>query len=196
MRSARFRTDRGLSLAETMAGLLVLTLAVFGLVSSQIFALKAGRGNRNRMTASVYVTGLLETLEDEASRDFPLRLARERCPLAKLDLFQKSRVKLIPTRIVQGPLEGSPEVDLAPPEHFEVRIAEQKLAPELKRVGVTIFFLDDGGSPGSYEAWSYVHDPGILSRAVPPQATPTPVREATILPVGGPTAIFPGPVQP
>lgn len=140
MRRSR-RSESGFSLAEVMIAVAVLTIAVLGLVSSQIFALQAGQGNRKRHTASVAAWKILSAVEEQARRDFALSSLRPRQKLARLDLFERSA-----------------DFDEASLEEYEAQIVEQVRTPDFKRVEVVIHYQDDRGAQSEYKAWTYLYD--------------------------------------
>lgn len=61
---------RGFSLAEIMVCLVILSIAILGLVSTQIYSLRATTGNKMRHTASVIATTLMNEKEEALRSDF------------------------------------------------------------------------------------------------------------------------------
>lgn len=128
------RRTSGFTLAEVMICVALLSMAVLGLVSAQIFALQAGQGNKKRHTASVMAWRLLSDVEEQARRDFSVSAARPR---------QRAAERLGPNEMFQD---------------YEYEIREQNLAPDFRRVEVVLHFTDDKGARSEYSAWTYLYD--------------------------------------
>lgn len=122
-------THRAFTLAEVMAGLLFLTIAVFGLVGAYVFTLRAQTKSEKFETAARLARTSLNQVEAGLTANFDdASLARTRSPLA-----------------------GEPGYELA------VALTPQP-DPDLKRVDLAIYWNDAQG-PHDYSVWLVVARP-------------------------------------
>jgi Tfp pilus assembly protein PilV len=79
---------RAFTLAEIMVSLLFLSIALLGLVSAQIYSLRASGGNRSRHTASVIAHNMLNEKEEALRKDFSTSVAQSRSAVEGQEGFQ------------------------------------------------------------------------------------------------------------
>lgn len=108
------RRDRacGFTLAEVMVALVLLSIAAFGLVSVQIYALGAMEGNRQQATASVIAASEMARIESGRARG------------------ERAAVR------ARAPVPGQDGFDM------EVREEPETTQPGLQRVEVDVFWSD------------------------------------------------------
>ncbi|MDQ7821205.1 MAG: prepilin-type N-terminal cleavage/methylation domain-containing protein [Candidatus Eremiobacteraeota bacterium] len=82
------KRSRGFTLAEIMVCLLLLTIAVMGLVSTQIYSLKATGGNKYRHLASVIAYRVMSEKEKALRTDFSVSAAHSRSDVPGEEGFQ------------------------------------------------------------------------------------------------------------
>ncbi|MDQ7825191.1 MAG: prepilin-type N-terminal cleavage/methylation domain-containing protein [Candidatus Eremiobacteraeota bacterium] len=76
------RRQRAFTLAEIMVSLLFLSIALLGLVSSQIYSLRASGGNRGRHYASLLAGRIMNEKKEVAKTDFSKALQQDTTPVA------------------------------------------------------------------------------------------------------------------
>lgn len=64
-----------------MVSLLFLSIAILGLVSTQIYSLKASAGNRGRHNASLLAQRIMNEKKEASKTDFTQSLSLERTPV-------------------------------------------------------------------------------------------------------------------
>lgn len=107
--------------------LVLLSIAALGLVSVQIYALGAMEGNRLQQTASVIAASEMARIES--------RLLRGRTSAAR-------------ARALVAGQEGF---------EMEVRDVPEASQPELRRIEVEVFWIDDKKSH-SYLLWTWIYE--------------------------------------
>lgn len=123
---------RGVTFPEVIVCILLLSIAVLGLISVQIFALKSTVKNEDRHVASVLAFSIMSDLERALRED-----------------FEDDTLGVDPPLPVPGHDEYTHRIEVSPP-----------LAPPnegLRRVQVQIFWSDDGGDH-QYEVWSLIYN--------------------------------------
>lgn len=119
---------RGFTIGEVLVAIAVLAIAVLGLVSVQIYALRATEGNRQRLEASEIAGSVMAGLESRFSRGFPT-VASSRAPVV-----------------------DHPDFDCEVSESIE-----DPGTKRMKRVTVKVYYKDRAGEH-DYTLWTFFHD--------------------------------------
>jgi len=89
-RSTPIPEVRGFSLLETLVFLVVITVAILGLLSAQVYALRCGNYNRHRHTASTLAESILSEATAQLNRKFDQDLSYPPQPVAYQPDFQSA----------------------------------------------------------------------------------------------------------
>lgn len=78
--SANSRSKRGFNLAEVMVGMIFLTIAIFAVMSVNVYTTRASQGNRNRQTANILAATELSMAESILRVSFHIPAANINTP--------------------------------------------------------------------------------------------------------------------
>jgi prepilin-type N-terminal cleavage/methylation domain-containing protein len=120
--------SKGFTLTEVMVALAFLTIAIFGLVSSKIYAARAQQVTKERQAANVLAISELEAKERILRHDFTTKVALPR-----------------------GPVPGNPDFEK------EVLESNAEGRADLRRVEVILYWEDKNG-PQRHSLWTYFYD--------------------------------------
>ena len=119
---------RGFTLVEVMVSLVFLTIAIFGLVSANIYAARAHQVSKERQAANVLAVSQLESCERLLRHDF------------------NESVEL-----VRHSFPSNPDFER------EVLVSSVGTRTDLKRVDVNIYWNDKNGAQNE-NLWTYFYD--------------------------------------
>lgn len=123
------RPRRGFTVIEVMVAVVFLSIALLGLIGTQIYAVRSTEGNRARLEASEIAATVMSGVESRLRQSFATSVAAEKT-------------------LVRG--EDGPWYEVA--ERWE-----DEPARKLRRVDVTVRYRDEGVEH-AYALWTVFHD--------------------------------------
>lgn len=126
--TSKARGPKGLTLAEVMVALMILTVAIFGLIGARLYALRARSVTVERRAAVVLAAAALEEAERSLRHDFKFPVAMPRAA---------------------HPTEPRFEMEVLSQPHASMAT--------LKRVEVAMYWRDRNGAQ-QHKVWTWVYD--------------------------------------
>ena len=118
----------GVTLTEVMVALSFITIAIFGLLSVNLYAAKGQSASKERQMATVLAVSEMEDAERELRHEFTTNIDKLKTPSTFRPDFEISRT----ATLVGG-------------------------RPDLKRIDINIYWEDKNG-PQTHNLWTYFYD--------------------------------------